>query len=61
MNSTRIVRCSHSRSIKNLWLVGSMESFHAQVKRRQESGDGDGNSSGKSSNFNYSVDNLEIF
>ena len=58
LNSTRRVKCSHSRSNENLLLVGSMERFHVQIKKRQESGDGDGYSSGKSSNFSYSDDNL---
>ena len=61
LNMARRVRCFHSRSNENLWLVGSMESFHTQVKRRQESGDGDGYNSGKSSHFSHSVDNLEMF
>ena len=54
IDRTRRVKCSHSRSNENLWLVGSMESFHIQVRSRHASGE----FSSRSSLFSFSEEHL---
>ena len=54
LDRTRRVKCSHSKSNENLWLVGSMESFHIQVRSRHASGE----FSSRSSLFSFSEERL---
>ena len=54
-NPTRRLRCSHSVSDENLWLIGDLDSFHVQVTRR--GGEGNWRDGGRAY-FSYSVDNL---